>query len=189
MEAAEKIRLADKKEAESNFSEQIREPGNIQDKIRKPEEEEPKTKTAASDSINPEDAGPEVIQKWPSEDPTLEKAAALAREPKQREETRSEKKLSFTDMACYIASRYQRGATVKIFDLWNSWYFPYSAAAQFPSLHTIYPQLVILESTKPRTEYYSAITGLVCSGMLPIIAVRVRFARGRKERDMEHELR
>ena len=90
-EAAEKIRLADKKEAESDFSEQIREPGNIQDKIRKPEEEEPKTKTAASDSINPEDAGREVIQKCPSEDPTLEKATALAREPKQQGETRSEK--------------------------------------------------------------------------------------------------
>ena len=78
---------------------------------------------------------------------------------------------------------------MKIFDLWNSWYFPYSAAAQFSCLHTIHPQLVILESTKPRTEYYSAITGLVCSGMLPIIAVRVRFAIGCKERDMEHELR
>ena len=152
MEAAEKIRLADEKEAESNFSEQIRELGNIQDKIRKPEEEEPKTKTAASNSINPEDAGPEVIQKWPSEDPTLEKATSLAREPKQREETRSEKKLSFSGKACYIASGNQRGATVKIFDLWNSWYFPYSAVAQFSSLHTIYPQLVILESTKPRTE-------------------------------------
>ena len=152
MEAAEKIRLADKKEAESDFSEQIREPGNIQDKIRKPEEEESKTKTAASDSINPEDAGREVIQKCPSEDPTLEKATALAREPKQQEETRSEKKLSFTDKACYIASGYQRGATVKIFDLCNTWYFPYSAAAQFSSSHTICPQLVILESTKPRTE-------------------------------------
>ena len=89
-EAAEKIRLADKKEAESDLTEQIREPGNMQDEIRKPEEEEPKTKTAASDSINPEDAGPEIIQKWQSENPTLEKARALARKPKQQEETRSE---------------------------------------------------------------------------------------------------
>ena len=78
---------------------------------------------------------------------------------------------------------------MKIIDLWNSWYFPYSDAAQFSSLHTIYPLLVILESTNPRTEYYSAVTGLVCSRMLPIIAVHVRFARERKERDMEHELR
>ena len=69
-EAAEKIRFADKKEAESDFTEQIREPENIQDEIRKPEEEEPKTKTAASDSINPENAGPEIIQKWQSENPT-----------------------------------------------------------------------------------------------------------------------
>ena len=69
-EAAEKIRFADKKEAESDFTEQIREPENIQDEIRKPEEEEPKTKTAASESINPENAGPEIIQKWQSENPT-----------------------------------------------------------------------------------------------------------------------
>ena len=57
-EKQSKAEAAEKKEAESDFTEQIREPGNIQDEIRKAEEEEPKTKTAASDSINPEDAGP-----------------------------------------------------------------------------------------------------------------------------------
>ena len=44
-EAAEKIRFADKKEAESDFTEQIREPENIQDEIRKPEKKKnPKPK-------------------------------------------------------------------------------------------------------------------------------------------------
>lgn len=82
-----------------------------------------------------------------------------------------------------------RAATLKIFDLWNSWYFPYSVVAPFSNLHTIYLQLVILESTKPKTEYCSAITGLVCFRVLPITAVPVRFVRRRKERDMEHKLR
>ncbi|PFX12726.1 Retrovirus-related Pol polyprotein from transposon 17.6 [Stylophora pistillata] len=90
VKAAEKVRLADKKEAKSDFTEQIRELGNIQDEIKKPEEEEPKTKTTTSDSINPENAGLETIQRWQSEDPTLERGRALPREPKQQEETRSE---------------------------------------------------------------------------------------------------
>lgn len=90
VEAAEKVRLADKKESDSDFTEQIREPGSIQDEIKKPEEEEPKTKTTTSDSINPENAGLEIIQKWQSEDSTLERGRALARKPKQQEETRSE---------------------------------------------------------------------------------------------------
>ena len=43
MKAAENIRLADKKEAESDDTKQTRKPKNIQDEAIKPEEEEPKT--------------------------------------------------------------------------------------------------------------------------------------------------
>ena len=118
MEGADNVRLADKKETVSHFTGQTWKLGNIQNEIIKPEEEKPKTENAASDSINPENA----VQRWQSEDPTLEKARALAREPKQQEE-KNQKQLSITDRACYIASGYQRSATVKILNLWNSWYF------------------------------------------------------------------
>ena len=90
VEGADNVRLADKKETVNDVTGQTWKLGNIQKETIKPEEEKPKTENAASDSINPENAGPEMIQRWQSEDPTLEKARALAREPKQQEETKSE---------------------------------------------------------------------------------------------------